>query len=70
MTYQFQPIWATKKTIVLRNGREIRTQLYERRTVTKTGRIKFSVECIKYKGLIYKVERIRNTYKYRQKNKL
>ena len=70
MKYYFQPMWVTKKTVVLRNGREIRKQIFDRQTITKSGRITNHVACIKYKGSIYKVDRIGSSYKYRQKAKI
>ena len=70
MRYYKQPIYATKKRVKVSNGVYRYLQLYDKQTITKSGRITHHQYFVKYKGKDYKVERIGYTQTYQLKGKL
>ena len=55
MRYYIQRIYDNKRRIDLGNGKFVYSQIYDKQTITKSGRITHHTYYIKYKGVKYSV---------------
>ena len=70
MKYETQQIFLSKKRVKVGRNKYRYLQIYDKRTVTKSGRVTNHRYYVKYKGVNFKIERIGFTQTYQIKGKL